>query len=423
MSEPAHSAPDHDADTNAVDANRADENSADENSEEEQAAAEDTSDVGTDPEEDPEAQQRLGEAEHPGGRVAVIGVVADPDLPVDVGSLIADELTQWLGDRTGEDWQVQVVSDPIAAGSAETSELFDTLERYRDHEQWRYVICVTDLPLLLRSRPLLAECSRERGLAVVSMPALGFRHRTPLRQISAVLVRELFQEERDTDRVTESSPAVARADIDDEGSEVRYPLSRFLGWPRVLWGMVLSNRPWRVVFGLSSALAAALATSAFGLSSTTIWKIGYLLPPGSRILGGFLSIAVLTAWLILGHGLWERTKNREGSFRKLVPLYNTTTVLTVLTGTVMLYVVLFAVNLGLAEFLVPPELLTSTLGAPPDVTVYLTLAWGFTSMGMLAGAVGSGLESDEVVRQVAYGYRERARRRGRDEVREQEQQG
>ncbi|KMS82751.1 hypothetical protein ACZ91_56910 [Streptomyces regensis] len=362
----------------------------------------------------------MGRDEHPGGQVVVIGVVADPDLPVDAGSLIADELTQWLGDRTGEDWQVQVVSDPIAAGAAETSELFEALEQYRDREQWRYAICVTDLPLLLQSRPLLAECSRERGLAVVSMPALGFRHRKPLRQISEVLVRELLQEHRDTDQVTESSPAVARADIDDEGSEVRYPLSRFLGWPRVLWGMVLSNRPWRVIFGLSSALAAALATSAFGLSSTTIWEIGYLLPPGSRILGGVLSVAVLTTWLILGHGLWERSKNREGSFRKLVPLYNTTTVLTVLTGVVMLYVVLFAVNFGLAEFLVPPELLTSTLGSSSDVTVYLTLAWGFTSMGMLAGAVGSSLESDEVVRQVAYGYRERARRRERNEEHQQD---
>lgn len=422
MTEPTESTSDPDTTDSGAAENGATDNGAADNTAEEEAAAESTTDVGSDPAEDPERQQRLGKDEHPGSRVVVIGVVTDPDLPVDVGSLIANELTEWLGDRTGEDWQVAVVSDPIAAGAAETSALLETLDEYRQREGWRYAICVTDLPLLLQSRPLLAECSRERGLALVSMPALGFRHTKPLRQISTVLIRELLQESQDTHSATTSSPAVARADVDDAGSEVRYPLGRILGWPRLVWGMVLSNRPWRVIFGLSSALAAALATSAFGLSSTTIWEIGYLLSPISRVLAGILSVGVLAGWLVLGHGLWERAKSREGGFRKLAPIYNVTTVLTVLTGVLMLYVVLFAVNFGLAEFLVPGEMLVSTLGTEPDVTVYLTLAWGFTSMGMLAGAVGSGLESDETVRQVAYGYRERQRRRERDEEKERERQ-
>ncbi|WP_459155861.1 hypothetical protein [Salinifilum ghardaiensis] len=41
---------------------------------------------------------------------------------------------------------------------------------------------------------------------------------------------------------------------------------------------------------------------------------------------------------------------------------------------------------------------------------YVTLARGFTTMGAVAGALGSSLGSDRAVRQAAYGYREEQRR-------------
>jgi polyferredoxin len=181
--------------------------------------------------------------------------------------------------------------------------------------------------------------------------------------------------------------------------------------------MVRVNRPWGLIFGLSGALAAALATSAFGLSSTTIWQIGDQLSTPRRALAGLLAATVLVTWLIFSHRLWERRKDREPGFRRLALLYNASTLATLMIGVVMLYLTLFALNLGVAWYLVPEGLLEQTLGHQAGFTTYLGMAWGFSTMGILAGAVGASLESDESVRQVAYGHREAHRLRSlRDTV-------
>lgn len=84
--------------------------------------------------------------------------------------------------------------------------------------------------------------------------------------------------------------------------------------------------------------------------------------------------------------------------------------LTLTIGVACLYAGLFVFNLGLATFLVPNSLLTSMLSSPVSFGSYVSLAWGFTTMGIVAGALGSSLETDQAVRQAAYGYRESQRR-------------
>jgi hypothetical protein len=91
-------------------------------------------------------------------------------------------------------------------------------------------------------------------------------------------------------------------------------------------------------------------------------------------------------------------------------LYNTSTIVTLTIGVGCLYGGLFVINLAVASFLVPTALLSSTLSSPATFDTYVALAWGFTTMGVVAGALGSSLESDQAVRQAAYGYRESQRR-------------
>lgn len=349
----------------------------------------------------------------------VLGIVADPDMPTQVGTRLARELTDWLDDNAGGEWSIEVVSDPVTAGEGDREHLFDALEEYRPQRGWEYTLCITDLPLLLQQRPLIADVSPSRQVGVVSLPAFGgLQPHRRMRHMLLQLLEELLHDGQQATRgasqhrlsswMTDLLAPVHRTHL-PEGAGVRYTTTRHNGWFRLLSGMVRTNRPWRLIFGLSSALAAALATSAFGLSSSTIWQIADTIHPYRQVLAAFLSVALLVFWLIAAHGLWERTRNRGQGFRRLARLYNSSTVLTLTIGVGCLYIGLLVVNTGVAAFLVPSAVLSSTLQAPVTPDTYFNLAWGFTTMGTIAGALGSSLETDQAVRQAAYGYREQRR--------------
>ncbi|MGV9769633.1 hypothetical protein ACWDR7_09200 [Microbacterium sp. NPDC003461] len=75
-------------------------------------------------------------------------------------------------------------------------------------------------------------------------------------------------------------------------------------------------------------------------------------------------------------------------------------------GVLILYATLLLDNTLLVWIVVPDELIESELGHADTLASTLAMAWAFTTMGMLAGALGSSLESDEAMRQAAYGRRE-----------------
>ena len=50
-------------------------------------------------------------------------------------------------------------------------------------------------------------------------------------------------------------------------------------------------------------------------------------------------------------------------------------------------------------------MLSRAIGHRADLATYLKLTWFATSLAMVAGALGAGLESDDAIREAAYGYR------------------
>jgi hypothetical protein len=84
-----------------------------------------------------------------------------------------------------------------------------------------------------------------------------------------------------------------------------------------------------------------------------------------------------------------------------------------LTMAAAVYVLTVLSSLSFLE----PFVMAATLGRPPTLGDRLLLAWLATGMGTIAGALGSGLDSEDAVRRAAYGYRERQRREeiGQDE--------
>ena len=83
--------------------------------------------------------------------------------------------------------------------------------------------------------------------------------------------------------------------------------------------------------------------------------------------------------------------------------------LTVALGVGCLYLALLAITLAAEWSLVTGELLSQTLQHRVGWPDYVTIAWLASSIATVGGALGSGLESDQVVRAAAYGYRQQER--------------
>jgi hypothetical protein len=86
-------------------------------------------------------------------------------------------------------------------------------------------------------------------------------------------------------------------------------------------------------------------------------------------------------------------------------LFLTATTLTLLLGAAFLYAALFAMTLLGAALVIDSGVMAQALGHDAGIGDYAALAWMASSLGTLAGGLGAGLESDEAVREAAYGYR------------------
>ena len=359
-------------------------------------------------------------------RTRVLGLLADPDLPAELAEGLAGELPELLHEHVGDRaaWEVRVVSEPFAAGEVDQGQLLAVARERLRREAWDLAVCLTDLPFRSGRRLLVADLNAADGVALVSVPALGaVRLRRRARQAIVRLVRELVQERpepvgrhgpRPRGRPAGLAGPVRRVPSGDGEVGVRFVASNVRGRARVVAGMVRANRPWRLMLGLSSALAAALATSAFGLTQDTIWQLADALDPWRLVLAGLGSIASLVVWLIADHELWERRSGRAARLGQPIGLYNAATVLTVALGVACLYGALLVLNFLAAEIFIPDEVLGESLGHPAGVPAHALLAWATTSAAVVGGALGSGLESDEAVRRAAYGNRE-AERRAQDD--------
>jgi CobB/CobQ-like glutamine amidotransferase-like protein len=176
---------------------------------------------------------------------------------------------------------------------------------------------------------------------------------------------------------------------------------------RLLAGMVADNRPWRLVPHLSSATAAAAATAAYGLITTTFWDMADSLSTLRLALISVVAVVAMVIWLLAYNHLWTRAGSRVEK-EKMV-LYNLSTMVTLSIGVACMYVILYFVTLLGAAVLIDSRYLQSRLGHPVSVADYARLVWLTCSVGIVAGAVGSSLESEEAVRQATYSTREQQR--------------
>ncbi|HET7414583.1 MAG TPA: hypothetical protein VFI97_02670 [Arthrobacter sp.] len=358
-----------------------------------------------------------------------LGLVTDPGLPTDIATAIADGLPAVLEERVSDQvqWTIELHSEALPLDGDGRLFIWKHSDRLKREYGWDLLICISELTRRIDNELVISEVNLDYQAAMVALPTLGpvrLRHhvRTAIVRVSRVLLSDDLQPDRTEAagkrplkqlRAETTSPRRDTSNDPEAGKTSSLRLRGTIGRIRMLLGMIRINRPWRLVPSLSSAFAAAAATSAFGIFYSSIWAMANSLTPLRQSWVTLIAIIAMITWLIVYNHMWEKPKN--AAWKRDARMYNTATVLSVGVGVGFFYVLLFALSLLAGLAIIPPSYFETTLGRSVDLFSYISLAWLSTSMGTIAGALGSSFEDDSAIRQATYGRREIERYEAREE--------
>ena len=194
----------------------------------------------------------------------VIGLVAGPGAPATLAQQLVGDLEAELRAKDPEiGWRLEVRVDPLVEPPATGTELIDATREVLLDADWDLALCLTDLPLRVGRRSVVAHASPVQGVGLVSVPALGAVSTWKKARAAVLgLVDDLLGEPEDTDDDPEDAAEWAErrtrrlralgADVDDD-SVVSFTARVLTGNLGLLLGMVRANRPWRLAAKLSRA--------------------------------------------------------------------------------------------------------------------------------------------------------------------------
>ncbi|MBM6622181.1 hypothetical protein JTF08_11235 [Micrococcaceae bacterium RIT802] len=361
-----------------------------------------------------------------------VGLIADPGLPLE----LAEELKSWLPQRlasivTDADWDVEVESLTLPLDDDGGVKLNANSKMLRDQRNWNYLVYLTDLPKYVENEPLLATVNAGYGTAMVVLPSLGLVRRKGLRKLVLQTVDALHAANSEDREYAPGESRFTRLFSRKDGSDDAESMDEFetgkgvSGRLMMQAGMVRNNRPWRLVPQLSTSMAAAIATGAFGVFYTSIWSMADYLSPLRLLVISLLSVAVMSTWLILANGLLERPRGVHHKERAIT--YNTATVATIVIAVAVMYVALFCIILAGSLIIINGQFISAELGHAAGFSEYINLSWLSASLGTLAGAVGSSFVDEQAVRRATFSSREFERRQislmDKDEDKSEERAG
>lgn len=354
-------------------------------------------------------------------RRVTVALLADPGRPLRLARKVAPELPALLATALGDDveWIVSAEEYWAPLDDAGVMHLAANVSDVRKERERDYMIYLSDLPRYELDEPVLATLNTSYGGGMVTVPALGLTGARSLRRLLVDMVAALHSESSDRSRdggARSFLRRVATIDADLEGTGVEgsgsqdtvRTLRGVVGRLVVLAGMVRSSSPLRLVPRLSSAMAGAIGTAAFGIFYTSIWSMADYLSAGRLILISLLSVVTMTVWLIASHGLWETPVGAHRRERRI--LYNAATVTSVLLAVGTMFLALFAVVLLGALVVIDVQYLEENIREQAGFSSYVRLAWLASSMGTIGGAVGASFSDAEVVRRATFSNREYERR-------------
>ena len=361
----------------------------------------------------------------------VVGVVSAPGLPEKLLGDIMESLKDLAGPSIDEniDWEIDFKTDPLASSAEYIGDIFDRLEEFKEKNGWDLAIATTDLPSISNNKVVISEFAYDRKLSLMSVPAIGvFRQKKKLETLLTHHMEALYHtySEAETESVQPdflNKVSEVKA-IEGEEGRKRYILkSTFGGWLRLTAGMTQLNEPLSEFGNFKTIVALAFATGTYISIFRTPWELSLDYSPWRLILLMLIAVAGMVGWLIYAHNLWEgRSTRNQPVYRRL---YNFTTLLTLLTLTILSYIMVsLLLTVSILTF-VPMGLFETWTDAEVEYDVdwydYLDLIWFTASAGILAGAFGSTVEQEDKIRNITYSYRQWYRYRQLEKEKEEQE--
>lgn len=346
-----------------------------------------------------------------------VGLVPAPGMPRTLIEKIIDELPELTEKYIDADciFKFELEVSPLASSAEYINETIHRMAKIKKKNDWDYVIGITDLPSLSENRVVVSEFDSQKSVSLISLPALGFFSvKRKLRRMVTHHLEYLYKYNEDSMSFSSrelSSPTVMNISretpIEDNESTNRYIIKSYIiGWLKIILGMTYINEPWSIVTNFKTLVSLAFATGTYIAVFSTPWELSIDYQPWRLILLMIFAVIGMVFWLIYAHKLWGKSSVKTAVHYRW--LYNLTTFMTLLFVTIANYVILFILLTISVTMFVPPEIFNDWTQANEDFTVmnYINLIWFTTSLGILAGALGSTAESEEKIRSVTYSYRQ-----------------
>lgn len=374
-----------------------------------------------------------------------LGIVTAPGLANQMSTKVETRLTDYLNQAFYHQvtWEVQIEVDQITGAAESAKEIMDQAVHMKKSYGWNLVISLTDLPIFHHRHVVLADVDLQRSVAQISLPSLGIMpSTTKVKKALIQMTYELYYRHHDEESATFSKHQIGIEDSemnqhvkdklqhlfklssihretfqDEDGNDS----IRFLVYPKasgvikLLFGMTMANNPLSIMPSFKKVIGLAFATGSYMLIFNTLWQLSGLYGYVRFFLLMATAIVAMISWIIIAHNLWEKKSDYHS--QKLRHIYNATTITTLTLSVLTFYASMFLLFSIAVLIFVPEDIFKVVIEEEVGVTDYLRLAWLVTSAATVAGAIGAGLEDEESVRKVTYGYRQYIRSL---EIKEQE---
>ena len=358
-----------------------------------------------------------------------IGLIVAPDMPEKLTYKCIDALQQQLKNSLPDiKFDFDIEGDSVTGSAEYVHECIDYAYRRKNENNWDFSVCVTDLPSFSNSKAVLSDVSTTNQTALISLPSLGI-YRLKHKFVNALseIIYYLYSISNNASAELKFSNLsisnIKQVDPNDHNStDERFVLnSTIIGGIKAVLGMTYANQPWKAIGAFKKIISLGFATGTYVAIFSTPWQLSIYFSILRFIILMFIAVIGMVSWLIYSHHFWEKPSSK--SQRKYRYAYNLTTFTTLISLTVFNYIILFLFLFISVMLFVPDNLfqLWGKADGEHSITNYLRLTWFITSVGLLAGALGSVLEGDEKMKELTYSSRQYARSQKIDEQLEKEE--